>query len=667
MADLRLDSDEAGRLLEAAGVELDVDAISQLTARTEGWPAGLYLAALSIQAGGGLAETDLVTGDHKFVAEYLRHELLNRLPADGARFLTHTSILDWMSGELCDSILAANGSAQTLEALGRTNGFVVPLDSHGEWYRYHHLFGELLRNELERSEPNLVRELNARAMAWCIANDRFEAAVAYGHAAGDDDTVAGLVDALALPVYYDSRIETLEEWLGWFGDEELTKYPALAVLGAWVHVLTGRAPEGERLLALAEGATSAIPLSDGSATIEPWVATLRAHMMPNGVEQALADAESRLGAAPFPERVAADALLGRGVAHLLLGLADRATKDLLAARRAGIASGRGGGALPAQAELALLAARRGAWDEAGQCARAAQTVVDEAGLAGYASSAIAHLATARVALHEGRHEEAREGLGRVHRLRPLLDYGFPWTDHPGRDRAHTRPSRARRSQPPPARFSSETERVLGLRPDMGVLVEDAQELGERVAATSGAEGAWAMSLTGAELRLLPYLATHLTFPEIASRLFLSRNTVKTEAVSIYRKLGASSRSQAIERAVEVGLWRAGFRRRQISPSKGDATAGRVSVHTCGDGGRPRRAPQETRRYTMTRSSRRSLVRRKLVRDRRSSVREPRRSCGSPRPSRWMRRRPRSNTPSPKRSRPGQRRTRSSPASRRSHP
>ena len=88
---------------------------------------------------------------------------------------------------------------------------------------------------------------------------------------------------------------------------------------------------------------------------------------------------------------------------------------------------------------------------------------------------------------------------------------------------------------------------------MGSLVEDARELRDRVAATSGSAGAWAMSLTGAELRLLPYLATHLTFPEIASRLFISRNTVKTEAVAIYRKLGVSSRSEAIERAVEVGL------------------------------------------------------------------------------------------------------------------
>jgi LuxR family maltose regulon positive regulatory protein len=99
----------------------------------------------------------------------------------------------------------------------------------------------------------------------------------------------------------------------------------------------------------------------------------------------------------------------------------------------------------------------------------------------------------------------------------------------------------------------ETERVLELRPHMGALVEDVKELHDHVAATEGPAGAWAMSLTAAEIRLLPYLATHLTFPEIGDRLFITRNTVKTEAVSIYRKLTASSRSEAIERAVEVGL------------------------------------------------------------------------------------------------------------------
>ena len=304
VADLRLDEQEAALLLEAAGVELDASELSELTERTEGWPAGLYLAALSIQAGApSPAGAEGFTGDDRFVSEYFRLELLSRLPDAEAQFLTHTSVLERMCGGLCDAVLETTGSAQTLEALERANGFVVPLDRRGEWYRYHHLFGQLLRNELERSEPDVVPALNRRAMAWCIANDLPEEAIVYGHAAGETDTVAGLVDALALPLYYDGRMETLEEWLGWFGDDELAQYPALAVYGAWFRALTGRPEEAERWLALADGATSAIPLSDGSATIEPWVATLRAHMMPNGVEQALADADLALDQLAAGERL----------------------------------------------------------------------------------------------------------------------------------------------------------------------------------------------------------------------------------------------------------------------------------------------------------------------------------------------------------------------------
>ena len=135
-----------------------------------------------------------------------------------------------------------------------------------------------------------------------------------------------------------------------------------------------------------------------------------------------------------------------------------------------------------------------------------------------------------------RHEEARAALARAHRLRPLLDHGLPWLAvEVGLEltRAHLALGEASAART----ILTETERVLELRPGLGSLVEEARELRERVAATSGSAGAWAMSLTGAELRLLPYLATHLTFPEIASRLFISRNTVKTEAVSIYRKFG----------------------------------------------------------------------------------------------------------------------------------
>ena len=554
VADLRLDEQEAALLLEAAGVELEASELSELTERTEGWPAGLYLAALSIRTGAaGSLGGEGFNGDDRFVSEYLRLELLSRLPAAEATFLKYTSVLERMSGGLCDAVLQTTESAHTLDALERANGFVVRLDRRREWYRYHHLFGQLLRNELERSEPHVVSELNARAMAWCIANDLPEDAILYGHAAGETSTVADLLEGLALPLYFDGRMQTADEWFGWFDEDELAHYPALAVYGAWIRVLTGRPEDAERLLALAAGATSTSPLSDGSTTIEPWVATLRAHMMRDGVERALADANLALDRLPPGSWWIPGSLRMRGVAHGLLGATDRETEDLKASITAAQALGAGGDDVPlAQALLALRAAKQGAWGKAAEHASAAQAIVNEKGLGDYASSAIVHAATARVALHEAREDDARAALVRAHRLRPLLDHGLPWlTVQVGLEltRAHLALAEAGAAHT----ILAETERVLELRPDMGFLVADARELHERVAAISGSAGAWAMSLTGAELRLLPYLATHLSFPEIATRLFISRNTVKTEAVSIYRKLGASSRSEAIERAVEVGL------------------------------------------------------------------------------------------------------------------
>ncbi len=553
VADLRLDDREAALLLDAAGVELEASELSELNERTEGWPAGLYLAALSLQAGApSPANAAGFTGDDRFVSDYFRLEILSRLPPAEAQFLMHTSVLDRMSGGLCDSVLEATKSAHTLESLERTNCFVVPLDRRGEWYRYHHLFGELLRKELESSEPDVARALNARAMAWCVDNDLSEEAVVYGHAAGEPDTVAGLVDALALAVYYDGRLETLEEWLAWFGDDELAQYPALAVYEAWIRVLTGRSADAEPLLALADGAKSKIPLSDGCDSIEPWVANLRATMMQDGVEQALADADLAVDELPSDSPWLPSALVTRGVAHALLGATDRAKDDLTSSVEVRLPVDAVEENFLAQGQLALLAAKQGAWGEAAKWARAAQALVDEVGLGDYSTSGLAHVATARVALHEAREEDARAALARAHRLRPLLDHGIPWlTIQVGLEltRAHLALAEAGAART----VLTETEEVLELRPQMGSLAEDARELHDRVEASSGSTGAWAMSLTAAELRLLPYLATHLTFPEIGDRLFVSRNTVKSEAVSIYRKLGVSSRSRAIECAVEVGL------------------------------------------------------------------------------------------------------------------
>ncbi len=553
VADLRLDEQEAESLLEAVGVELDASELSELTERTEGWPAGLYLAALSLQAGGqSRRRAGSFNGDDRFVSEYFRLELLSRMPTAEAQFLMYTSILDRMCGALCDAVLQTTGSAQVLETLERANRFLVPLDRRASGIATTTCSASCCANELERSEPDVVAGLNRRAMAWCVANGLTEEAIGYGQAAGEKDTVAGLVDALSPPLYYDGRLETVEEWLRWFGDDELAEYPALAVYGAWWRSMTGRAEEAERWLALADGAVSKIPLSDGSATIEPWVATLRAHMMPNGVEQALADADFALDQLSPDSFWIPTALLGQGVAHALLGATDRAVAALSATVEAGLATGSVEEVFLARAQLALLAAREGAWGEAGRHARAAEALVEESGLSDYSTSSIVHVAAARVALHEGRAQDARAALARAHRLRPMLDHAIPW-ETVGVGIELTRVHLALGEAAAARTTLRETEQVLALRPDMGVLVEDAQDLRDRLAATSGPAGAWAMSLTGAELRLLPFLATHLTIPEIATRLFISRNTVKTEAVSIYRKLSASSRSEAIERAVEVGL------------------------------------------------------------------------------------------------------------------
>jgi LuxR family maltose regulon positive regulatory protein len=306
--------------------------------------------------------------------------------------------------------------------------------------------------------------------------------------------------------------------------------------------LTGDATEAQRLLALAEGA----------AAIEPWVVHVRALMMRDGLDRALLDADLALDRLPAGSAWVPNALVVRGTAHALAGAPDRAKDDFATAIETGLVAGAVGDVAVAHAQLALLAARQGAWGEAVHRARTAQAHVEDAGLGDYAASAIVHAATARLALHEARNEDARVALARAHRVWPLLDHGVPWlTVAVGLElaRAHLALAEAGAAET----MLRETERVLELRPRLGSLVADVGELRDRIAAADGPAGAWAMSLTEAERRLLPYLATHLTFPEIASRLFISRNTVKSEAISLYRKLGASSRSEAIERAVDVGL------------------------------------------------------------------------------------------------------------------
>lgn len=551
--DLRLDVEEATTLLHHAGVDLDAPAVAELTDRTEGWPAGLYLAALSLRAGGSEAEGAWTfRGDDRFVADYLRLELLSRLTADDVRFLTRSSMLDRMCGGLCDAVLEGHDSATVLESLERANHFLVPLDRTRNWYRYHHLFRDLLRSELQHREPEIVPELNRRALDWCESNGLPEPALHYAHEAGDPDAVTRLFEELVLPTYYAGGVATVESWLDWYDDELRERYPTIAVIGAWVYLLTGRPTEGDRWERAARRSTARPELPDGSASIEPWIAALHAYTCPDGIEQMLADCELALDELGPEGWWRPTAQVAAGVAHALLGDAERAGAALELATDLSTAAGASEEATVAFAALALRAMEAGAWEDAAAHATRAVAVADEAHLDDYLSSGLAHAAAARVALHHGDVDRARENVAKVHRIRPLFSAGLPWMSvQIGLEltRVHLALGEASAA----AAVLHEAEGILRVRPRLGTLAELARELRQRVVAMSSPSGEWALSLTAAELRVLPLLTTHLAFPQIGERLFLSRTTIKTHAISIYRKFGVSSRGEAIERAVELGL------------------------------------------------------------------------------------------------------------------
>ena len=362
--ELRLDEAEAHQLLSAAGLDLTPAEVAELTEHTEGWCAGLYLAALSAKRNGATGAIR-VRGDDRFVAEYLRSEVLSRLPHDELRFLTRTAVLERMSGSLCDAVLDSSGSAAELESLARSSLFVVPLDSNGHWYRYHHLFRELLRAELERAEPDLVPRLLARAVAWSAANGQTEAAIGYAQEVGDVDQVSRLVEQCVLPAYESGRFAAVERWLGWLeAHGALERNAAVAVLGALLAAIWGRPVAAERWADAAERATYDGVLPDGSPLVDSWLALLRAQLCRRGAARMRGDAELALRtvAAESPFRTSASLLLA--ISHVLLGDVERADDLLADVADEGLELGAVDVVAVALGQRAAIAIARRAWVQA---------------------------------------------------------------------------------------------------------------------------------------------------------------------------------------------------------------------------------------------------------------------------------------------------------------
>jgi LuxR family transcriptional regulator, maltose regulon positive regulatory protein len=197
--DLRFTTDEAGTFLhDVMGLELEREQVAVLDARTEGWAAGLQLAALSLRGHDDPERfVEAFAGSHRFVLDYLVEEVLAGQPAEVRQFLLDTSVLSRLNGDLCDALTGHTNGRQLLEELERANVFVVPLDEHRRWYRYHHLFADALRARLVSEQPDRVPSLHQAASRWFAGTGDLEAAITHALAA-DPDAAADLVE-LAIP------------------------------------------------------------------------------------------------------------------------------------------------------------------------------------------------------------------------------------------------------------------------------------------------------------------------------------------------------------------------------------------------------------------------------------------------------------------------------------
>src|SRR5215831_19214622 len=291
--DLLLTRQEAASLLRGAGLALGDDDVAELHRRTEGWPAGLYLAALYLKDGGLLPHAAVsFGGDDRLVSEYLESVFLARVPPRQRAFLTRTAVLERMCGPLCDAVLEQSGSAAALADLERSNLLLVPLDRRGEWYRYHHLFRDMLRAELHHIEPDLMPVLRRRAAGWCLQNELPEEALEYLIAAEDADAAAGLIEQLTVLTWRQGRIATVQRWFQWLEDRGgMEGHPMGAVLAALISALTGQPADAERWANVVDRWQYADATRPDDPSTQAWAALLRAILCRHGVKRMRDDAD----------------------------------------------------------------------------------------------------------------------------------------------------------------------------------------------------------------------------------------------------------------------------------------------------------------------------------------------------------------------------------------
>jgi ATP/maltotriose-dependent transcriptional regulator MalT len=543
--ELRFNPSEAAALLEGLGLDLSDADVAQLQERTEGWAAGLYLAALSLRGRADRHEfVARFAGDDRHLVDYLGAEVLEDQPAEVRRFLLRTSILRRLCAPLCDVLVTEGGSLDLLAELERSNLFLVPLDDRREWYRYHHLFAQVLAVERERSEPGLAPEMHRRASSWLREHGHVSDAIHHAAAAGDVADAASLIDEHWSSFFNHGRLATVAAWLDCLPAQAVEQDRRLAAARAWLALDLGQLDEAGRWIALGEAAGE---LDAATALL------IAVHRFKVGDLGAARSAAGRAIELAPDERS-----FERSVAACLAGVVEHWSGDedsAAATLTAELALLRGGsndlGSAYALSYLALIDARGERLEQSEQWAAMALDEAAHPGVAEHFVLSIAHLARAEVLRLQGNLVEAeaaalravelsRRGAGRLEVAAALL--ALAEARQSGGD------SEAGRA------LLDEAAAIVADCSDPGSLAELVEDVQHRRARGRRRRAPELRDeLSDRELAVLRLLPSGLSQREIGRELFVSLNTIKTHLRNIYRKLGVEGREDAVERARELQL------------------------------------------------------------------------------------------------------------------
>ena len=549
-ADLRFSSEEADAFLNGQlGLDLATRDVDALVAKTEGWPAGLYLAALSLQAAADRqAFVQTFGGSNRHVVDFLVTEVLEAHDPPAQELMLRTSMLERMTGPLCDAVMDKKGSGEMLDALSRSNLFLVPLDNEAGWYRFHPVFAQLLRVELERREPGLAPALHHRAYSWHRDHGTIDDAIQHGLAAKTYGEVVELIETYWIRYANTWRYDTVLAWLRQLPDAVLAAEVHLLLVQAWVLSLSANEAEAAGAIAAIEGQGDLVagPLRDGFSSALASLTLLRAGFPWGDVGSQLENARRAVEfeGPGSPWRPLACWAVGLGL--YFVGETDEADEWFAESAVLAPASAQWLCGTSSLAYRSLIAGERGRRDEQRILAESASEFgrkhgTEQAG--GTVPLALAESLTAR-----GRHKEAV----------PLVEHGVAMARIFGQplQLAHVLLGqasvlRAGGGHTEAAAALTDARSVLAHCPDPGILAEKLSTL-ERPAQIRRVQSEDG-ELTQREIGVLKLLGGDLSERDIGRALFVSHSTVHSHVRSIYRKLAVRSRAEALARGHELGI------------------------------------------------------------------------------------------------------------------